>query len=41
MKEALNCIMDIGEQMLVCGAEIQRVEDNIERMCCAIGSQHT
>ena len=38
MKEALICAMDIGEQMLVCGAEIHRVEDSIERMCYALGA---
>ena len=41
MKEALNCVMDIGEQMLICGAEIHRVEDSIERMCCAMGAKRT
>lgn len=39
MKEALICAMDIGEQMLVCGAEIHRVEDSIERMCYALGAK--
>ncbi len=37
MKEALICAMDIGEQMLVCGAEIHRVENSMERMCYALG----
>lgn len=39
MKEALICAMDIGEQMLVCGAEVHRVEDSIERMCYALGAK--
>ncbi len=39
MKEALICAMDIGEQMLVCGAEIRRVEDSMERMCYALGAK--
>lgn len=39
MKEALICAMDIGEQMLVCGAEIHRVEDSMERMCYALGAK--
>ncbi len=39
MKEALICVMDIGEQMLVCGAEIHRVEDSMERMCYALGAK--
>ena len=39
MKEALICAMDIGEQMLLCGAEIHRVEDSLERMCYALGAK--
>ncbi len=39
MKDALICAMDIGEQMLVCGAEIHRVEDSLERMCYALGAK--
>lgn len=39
MKEALICAMDIGEQMLVCGAEVHRVEDSMERMCSALGAK--
>jgi uncharacterized membrane protein YjjP (DUF1212 family) len=31
--------MDIGEQMLVCGAEVHRVEDSIARMCRAFGAK--
>lgn len=38
MKQALCCIMDIGEQMLVSGAEVHRVEESIERMCRAFGA---
>ena len=37
MQKYFNEIMDIGELMLVCGAEVHRVEDTIERMCSAIG----
>lgn len=33
----LQAIMDIAEEMLVCGAEVDRVEDSIERMCYAYG----
>ncbi len=33
--ELLSCILDIGEQMLVSGAEINRVEDSISRICTA------
>ena len=31
--------MDIGEQMLVYGAEVHRVEDSVERMCYALGAK--
>lgn len=33
----LQAILDIAEEMLVCGAEVGRVEDSIERMCDAYG----
>lgn len=33
----LQAILDIAEEMLVCGAEVDRVEDSIERMCYAYG----
>lgn len=41
MEEKLDCIMDIGEQMLVSGAEVHRTEDSITRMCAALGSVRT
>lgn len=31
----LQAILDIAEEMLICGAEVERVEDSIERMCSA------
>ena len=31
----LQVILDIAEEMLICGAEVERVEDSIERMCYA------
>lgn len=34
----LQGILDIGEEMMVAGAEIYRVEDSIERMCNAYGA---
>lgn len=37
MQEYLNCAMDIGEQMLINGAEVHRVEDSVRRMCLAFG----
>lgn len=33
----LQGILDIGEEMVVCGAEVSRVEDSIYRMCQAYG----
>ncbi len=33
----LQVILDVAEEMLVCGAEVSRVEDSIERMCGAYG----
>lgn len=38
MQDYFDTIMDIGEQMLLCGAEIHRVEDSMERMCSALGA---
>lgn len=38
MKELLSCAMDIGEQMLVCGAEVHRVEDSMQRICASFGA---
>ena len=37
MKKYLNCVMDIGELMLINGAEVHRVEDSVRRMCTALG----
>lgn len=34
----LYCAMSIGEQLLVCGAEVGRVEDTIKRICMAYGA---
>ncbi len=41
MRRIFNCIMDIGEQMLLCGAEVHRVEDSINRMCSAFGAERS
>lgn len=38
MKEHLNTVCDIAEQMLKSGAEVHRVEDTLLRMCRAIGA---
>ena len=37
----LQAILDIAEEMLICGAEVERVEDSIERMCDAYGCTRT
>lgn len=34
----LDCALDIGEQLLISGAEINRVEDSISRICRAYGA---
>lgn len=34
-KKLLDAIMNIGKEMLVCGAEVNRVEDTITRICYA------
>lgn len=41
MEEKLSCVMDIGEQMLLSGAEVHRVEESITRMCTALGAART
>jgi len=41
MTQLLNCAMDIGEQLLVCGAEVHRVEDSVKRICEAFGAVRT
>jgi uncharacterized membrane protein YjjP (DUF1212 family) len=38
MLELFNFVMDIGEHMLISGAEVHRVEDTINRMCLALGA---
>lgn len=37
--EILETAMDLGEQMLLCGAEVARVEDSITRLCRAYQAQ--
>ena len=38
MNELLDCGMDIGEQMLICGGEVHRVEDSLKRIFHAFGA---
>lgn len=37
-EELLACALDIGEQMLISGGEVNRVEDTIYRICRATGA---
>jgi len=39
MNSLLSCAMDIGEQMLISGAEVHRVEESISRICYALGAK--
>ena len=36
-EEVLTCAINIGEQLLMSGAEISRVEDTLRRICAAYG----
>ncbi len=38
MEKRFACAMDIGEKMLIHGAEVHRVEESIKRMCLAFGA---
>lgn len=38
--QVLSCALNIGEHMLVSGAEVYRVEDCIRRICFAYGAVH-
>lgn len=39
-EELITFVLDIGEQMLICGAEVHRVEDSITRMCNAYEAKY-
>ncbi len=39
MEKRFACAMDIGEKMLIHGAEVHRVEESIKRMCLAFGAE--
>lgn len=41
MEKLLNCAMNIGEEMLISGAEVHRVEDSLYRLCSAFGAERT
>lgn len=38
--KTLCTALDIGENMLKCGAEVHRVEDSVSRICKAYGAEH-
>ena len=40
-EQLLTCALDIGEQMLISGAEISRVENSIRLICGAYGCMRT
>ena len=40
-EQILSCALDIGEQMLLCGAEVGRVETAIRFICSAYGCRRT
>lgn len=35
MDNIMKCVLDIGEQMLLCGGEVHRTEDSMRRICHA------
>lgn len=35
MNSVIKCVLDIGEQMLLCGGEVHRTEDSMSRICYA------
>jgi len=39
MQKLFKCAMDIGEQMLISGAEVYRVEESVNRMCSSFGAK--
>lgn len=41
LEQLLSCALDIGEQMLISGAEISRVETSIQLICKAYGCRRT
>lgn len=41
MEKLLSLAMNIGEQMLLSGAEVHRVEESVKRMCASFGAKRT
>ena len=40
-RDVVKLALDIGEHMLMCGGEVDRVEDTISRVCAAYGATRT
>jgi len=40
-EQLISCALDIGEQMLLCGAEVGRVETSVKLICSAYGCSRT
>lgn len=40
LTELVSAAMDLGEQLLICGGEVSRVEDTIRRLCIAYGAEN-
>lgn len=40
LTELVTAAMDLGEQLLICGGEVFRVEDTIRRLCIAYGAKN-
>ena len=38
--ELLTAALDLGEQLLMCGGEVARVEDTVRRLCTAYGADN-
>jgi len=41
MEKLLDCVMEIGERMLISGGEVHRVEDSLKRIFDAYGTKRT
>ena len=40
LTELVSAAMDLGEQLLISGGEVSRVEDTIRRLCIAYGAEN-
>ena len=39
LRQLVSAALDLGEELLICGAEVARVEDTIKRVCLAYGAE--